>query len=64
MNINQSQQSFENEKLKIKLKYLEDFLENTNNYEKTNQLFDLKQFLSKNYKRFSMLLDEIYFLKQ
>lgn len=64
MNINQSQQSFENEKLKIKLKYLEDFLENTNNYEKTNQLFDLKQFLSKNYKRFSMLLDEIYYLKQ
>ncbi|CAD8107972.1 unnamed protein product [Paramecium sonneborni] len=64
MNINQSQYSFENEKLKIKIKYLEDFIENTNNYEKTNQLFDLKQFLSKNYKRFSMLLDEIYYLKQ
>ncbi|CAD8096683.1 unnamed protein product [Paramecium primaurelia] len=64
MNINQSQFCFENEKLKIKIKYLEDFIENTNNYEKTNQLFDLKQFLSKNYKRFSMLLDEIYYLKQ
>ncbi|CAD8175631.1 unnamed protein product [Paramecium pentaurelia] len=64
MNINQSQFCFENEKLKIKIKYLEDFIENSNNYEKTNQLFDLKQFLSKNYKRFSMLLDEIYYLKQ
>ncbi|CAK94656.1 unnamed protein product (macronuclear) [Paramecium tetraurelia] len=64
MNINQSQYSFENEKLKIKIKYLEDFIENSNNYEKTNSLFDLKQFLSKNYKRFSMLLDEIYYLKQ
>ncbi|CAD8193006.1 unnamed protein product [Paramecium pentaurelia] len=64
MNINQSQYSLENEKLKIKIKYLEDFIENSNNYEKTNQLFDLKQFLSKNYKRFSMLLDEIYYLKQ
>ncbi|CAD8198333.1 unnamed protein product [Paramecium octaurelia] len=64
MNMNQSQYSFENEKLKIKIKYLEDFIENSNNYEKTNSLFDLKQFLSKNYKRFSMLLDEIYYLKQ
>ncbi|CAD8188806.1 unnamed protein product [Paramecium octaurelia] len=64
MNINQTQFSFENEKLKIKIKYLEDFIENANNYEKTNQLFDLKQFLTKNYKRFSMLLDEIYYLKQ
>lgn len=36
MNINQSQIQFENEKLKIKIKYLEDFLENVNNYEKTN----------------------------
>jgi len=53
----------ENEKLRIKNKYLEDFIENLNNFERTNLVIDLKQFVAKNYKRFSMLLDEIYSLK-
>lgn len=62
MNFNQ-QISLENEKLRIRNKYLEDLIENLKNFERTNLVIDLKQFVVKNYKRFSMLLDEIYSLK-
>lgn len=41
MNFN-SQISMENEKLRIKNKYLEDFIENLTNFERTNLVIDLK----------------------
>ncbi|KAM3146366.1 hypothetical protein pb186bvf_001335 [Paramecium bursaria] len=55
---------FQMEKMQIKLKYLEDTIENLQKFERTQQLLDLKQFLQKNYKRFTVLLDEIYDLKE
>lgn len=54
----------ENEKLRKKIDFLSDILENTLKFEENRNVLELKTFVRMNYKRFHGILDEIYTYKE
>jgi uncharacterized protein YlxW (UPF0749 family) len=53
-----------NDKLQKKVEYYENFIENLNQFEKTQNLLNLKAFVSTNFKRFDSLVEELYKCKE
>lgn len=54
----------ENEKMRRKIEFLQIILENTLKFDESRNVFELKNFVRANYKRFHGILDEIYTYKE
>ena len=54
----------ENEKLRRKLEFLSNILDNTMKFDENRDVLELKSFVRANYKRFHGILDEIYTYKE